>query len=112
MRTSYMQWIFTDRTTMNQLTWTIEEYINLLNEKEFELCEDHFISKDQSDFIKHNFFLQNETNNYLILLKTTHSSFKMLLSAVIWLGKLAGYSPLRCWLQEYKRDIRKVKVHM
>ena len=28
---SYMQWISTDRTTMNKLTSTIEEYINLLS---------------------------------------------------------------------------------
>ena len=30
---SYMQWLSTDQTTMNKLTSTIEEYINLLSEK-------------------------------------------------------------------------------
>ena len=62
-----MQWISTDRTTMNQLTSTIEEYINLLSEKVFELCEHRFISKAQSNFLKY----KKETvsqNEALILL--------------------------------------------
>ena len=50
---SYMHWISTDRTTMNQLTSTIEKYINLLSENVFELCEHHFISKAQSNFLKY-----------------------------------------------------------
>ena len=50
---SYMQWLSTDQTTMNKLTSTIEEYINLLSEKVFELCEHCFISKAQSNFLKY-----------------------------------------------------------
>ena len=50
---SYMQWTSTDRTTMNKLTLTIEEYINLLKEEVFELCEYHFISKAQSNFLRY-----------------------------------------------------------
>ena len=38
---------------MNKLTTTIEEYINLLSEKVFELCEHCFISKAQSNFLKY-----------------------------------------------------------
>ena len=39
---------------MNKLTsTTTEEYINLLSEKIFELCEHHFISKAQSSFLKY-----------------------------------------------------------
>ena len=41
---SYMQWISTDRITINKLTSTIEKYINLLSKKVFQLCQHHLSS--------------------------------------------------------------------
>ena len=49
---TYMQWISTDRTTMNKLTSSVDEYITLLANKVFALCEHHFITKAQSDYLR------------------------------------------------------------
>ena len=46
-------WISTGRTTMNKLTSTIREYNCLLSENVLKLCEHHFSSKAQSDFLKY-----------------------------------------------------------
>ena len=49
---TYMQWISTDRTTMNELTSSVDEYITLLANKVFALCEHHFIAKTRSDYLR------------------------------------------------------------
>ena len=38
---TYIQWISTDRTTMNKLT-SVDEYMTLLANKAFAFCEHHF----------------------------------------------------------------------
>ena len=48
----YMQWISRDRTTMNKLTSSVDEYITLLANKVFALCEHHFIAKAQSEYLR------------------------------------------------------------
>ena len=49
---TYMQWVSTSRTTMNKLTSSVHEYITLLANKVFALCEHHFIAKTQSGYLR------------------------------------------------------------
>ena len=44
---TYIQWISTDRTTMNKLISSVDEHITLLANKVFTLREHHFIAKAQ-----------------------------------------------------------------
>ena len=46
-----MLWISTDRTTMNKLTSSVDEYIALLANKVISPCE-HFIAKAQPDYLQ------------------------------------------------------------
>ena len=48
----YMQCISTDRTTMNKLTSSVDEYITLIANEVFVLCEHHFIAKAQLDYLR------------------------------------------------------------
>ena len=45
-----MQWISIDRATMNNMTSSVDEYIAILPNKVFALCEHHVIGKAQSDY--------------------------------------------------------------
>ena len=49
---TYMHWVSTDRTTMCKLTSSVDEYITLLHNEAFALCEHHFIRKAQSDYLR------------------------------------------------------------
>ena len=106
----YMQWVSTDWTTMNKLASTMEEYINPLCEKVFELCEHHFVSKAQFGFLKY----KKETfigwSNYITWFCWKLYAHLPRCCSGILLGKLLGNSaPLCCLLQEYKWKSRNSK---
>ena len=80
-----MQWISTDWTIMSKLPSTIEEYINLLNDKVFEWFEHNFISKAQSDFLEHRketvsqdeaITLIDFAENYLVIIQDAVQGFQ------------------------------------
>ena len=80
-----MQWISTDWTIMSKLPSTIEEYINLLNDKVFEWFEHNFISKAQSDFLEHRketvsqdeaITLLDFAENYLVIIQDAVQGFQ------------------------------------
>ena len=80
-----MQWISTDWTIMSKLPSTIEEYINLLNDKVFEWFEHNFISKAQSDFLEHRketvsqdeaVTLLDFAENYLVIIQDAVQGFQ------------------------------------
>ena len=70
---------------MSKLISTIEEYINLLNEKVFELCEHNSISKAQSDFLEYRketvsqdeaITLLDFAENYLVIIQDAVQGFQ------------------------------------
>ena len=80
-----MQWISTDWTIMSKLPSTIEEYINLLNDKVFQWFEHNFISKAQSDFLEHRketvsqdeaITLLDFAENYLVIIQDAVQGFQ------------------------------------
>ena len=74
-----------DWTIMSKLPSTIEEYINLLNDKVFEWFEHNFISKAQSDFLEHRketvsqdeaITLLDFAENYLVIIQDAVQGFQ------------------------------------
>ena len=59
---SYKQWVLTDRTTLVACTSTVNEFIDILTDKIFELCHHHFIMVQQAAYLKEpKVMLDNET---------------------------------------------------
>ena len=75
---SYMQWISTDRITINTLTSTIEKYINLLSKKSISITSTSFKLNLIFQNTKKKLFHRMKQLNYLILLKIINSSSKLL----------------------------------
>ena len=49
---SYKQWVSTDRTTLVTLESAVNEFIDILTDKIFELCHYHFMEEQQTAYLK------------------------------------------------------------
>ena len=59
---SYKQWVSTDRTTLVTLESAVNEFIDILTDKLFELCHYHFMEDQQAAYLKEaKAMLGNET---------------------------------------------------
>ena len=95
----YIQWISNSRTTINKVDINNWKYINVSSEKVFELCEHHFISKAQSDFLKYKKETVSKMKQlfYMICNYFTESirwSSKMLFRDFTWKTPRQLYTPL------------------
>ena len=82
--TSYKQWVSTDRTTLVNLESTVNEFIDILTDKVFELCHHHFIKVQQAAYLSEaKAILDSETciilmdfaENYSFLVQDAIQSF-------------------------------------
>ena len=81
---------------MNKLTSTIEEYINLLSEKVFELCEHRFISEAQSNFLKYK--KETVSQNEAIILLDFAENYSFIIQDAV--QRFHWENSLSCLLQE------------
>ena len=102
-----------DRTTMNKLTSTTEDYINLLSEKVFELSQQHFISKAQSNFLKYK--KETVSQNEAIILLDFAENYSFIIQNAVqgfhWDNSQATLHPFVVYYRNTNRNL-KVKVYV
>ena len=51
--TTYKQWISTDRSSLTTIQSTVQEFVEVLRDKLYDLCRHHYLKESQSAFLKH-----------------------------------------------------------
>ena len=92
---SYKQWVSTDRTTLVTLESTVNEFIDILTDKIFELCHHCFIKVQQAAYLKEaKAILDHET--YIILMEFLENNIFLVQDAIqsfYWQNQLATPHP-------------------
>ena len=94
---SYKQWVSTDRTTVVTLESTVNEFINILTNKIFELCDHHFIKVQQAAYLKEaKPILDHETCIILMDLSENYSFLVQDAIQMLLLAESTSYTSSLC----------------